>query len=119
MPCRLLFDENLPSIARLLRDRGHDAATVRELGLSRQPDSVVLEIATSQQRIMVTADIADYLLLDAEWSAQNREHAGIILLAQRTWDFDIGWILRRLENFLEQVNFRLPGIVVWLPHITL
>ena len=118
MSCRLLLDEHLPLIARSLRDRGHDAVTVQELRVRGQPDLVILEMAASQQRIIVTSDVADFLMLDEEWQAEGKEHSGIILLAQRTWDFEPGRIVRRLEGYLEQMDYEIPGIVIWLPHLT-
>jgi predicted nuclease of predicted toxin-antitoxin system len=57
---KLLLDENLsPLHARTLRELGHDAVSVVELGLSGADDSVVRASAVEGGRILVTLD-ADF-----------------------------------------------------------
>ena len=57
---RLLVDANLsPEVARRLREAGHDTVHVAEVGLLSAPDSVILQAAADQDRILVTAD-ADF-----------------------------------------------------------
>ncbi len=54
---RLLIDENLsPRVARLLREAGHDAAHVVEVGLGNTDDPVILGAAADDARVIVTAD---------------------------------------------------------------
>ena len=54
---RLLVDENLsPRVARLLRDAGHDAAPVVEVGLGNTDDPLILGAAADDARTIVTAD---------------------------------------------------------------
>ena len=54
---RLLVDENLsPRVARLLREAGHDAAHVIELGLGNTDDPLILTAAADDARTIVTAD---------------------------------------------------------------
>jgi predicted nuclease of predicted toxin-antitoxin system len=54
---RLLIDENLsPRAARLLREAGHDAAHVTEVGLGNTDDAEILDAATDDARAIVTAD---------------------------------------------------------------
>lgn len=76
---KLLLDENIsPKVAIALASQdGIDACAIRDRGLLGATDTEVLEYAYSQDRILVTANIADFLKL-----ARAREiHAGIILLA--------------------------------------
>jgi predicted nuclease of predicted toxin-antitoxin system len=57
---KLLLDENLsPLHARSLRELGHDAVSVVELGLSGADDSIVRVSAIEGSRILVTLD-ADF-----------------------------------------------------------
>ncbi len=61
---RWLIDEMLPpSTAAELNHRGHDAVHVNDLGLAGQPDPVVFDNAVTQQRIVVTENVADYVVL--------------------------------------------------------
>jgi len=54
---RLLVDENLsPRVARLLREGGHDAAHVTEVGLGNTDDAEILDAAADGARAIVTAD---------------------------------------------------------------
>jgi predicted nuclease of predicted toxin-antitoxin system len=54
---RLLIDENLsPRAARLLREAGHDAAHVTDVGLGNTDDAEILDAATDDARAIVTAD---------------------------------------------------------------
>lgn len=54
---RFLVDENLsPLLAELLREAGHNAEHVRNLGMARADDVAVLARAESDGCILVTAD---------------------------------------------------------------
>ena len=54
---RFLVDENLsPLLAAFLRDAGHDALHVRDLGMARDDDFTVLAHARADDRVVVTAD---------------------------------------------------------------
>lgn len=54
---KFLIDNALsPVVAQKLCQEGHDAVHVREIGLASAPDSVILERAASEGRILVSAD---------------------------------------------------------------
>lgn len=77
-PLRLLIDEDLsPKVAQCLREEdGIDAVAVRDRGKLGATDRDVLELAFAEDRILVTANVRDFLRL-----ATARElHAGIVLL---------------------------------------
>ena len=53
-----VVDEDMSqSLARLLREAGHDAIHVREAGLQGQPDSVVLQFAQERGAVLITEDV--------------------------------------------------------------
>lgn len=61
---RWLIDEMLPpTTAAELNRRGHDAASVADLGLGGQADPVIFDTATSQRRVVVTENVADFAIL--------------------------------------------------------
>lgn len=75
---RLLLDENVsPRVAEALARDGVDACHVRDRGLLGATDRSVVECAFAEDRVLVTANVADFVTL-----ARAREiHAGMILLA--------------------------------------
>ncbi len=57
---KLLLDANLsPEVARLLKEAGHEAIHVRDIGLLSAPDPEILQAAAKEERILLTAD-ADF-----------------------------------------------------------
>jgi predicted nuclease of predicted toxin-antitoxin system len=75
---KLLLDENLsPSVAkRLCSEDGIDACQVRDRNMLGWEDAEVLEKAFTEDRIVVTCNVVDFVKL-----AHAREiHAGIVLI---------------------------------------
>jgi predicted nuclease of predicted toxin-antitoxin system len=75
---KLLLDENIsPKVAEeLARVDGLDACHVRDRGLLAATDAEVLERAYDEDRVLVTANVGDFLKL-----ARARDvHPGIVLL---------------------------------------
>ncbi len=79
---KALLDEQLsPQIAVLLRKAGHDVVAVAErTDLVGSSDRILLEIASSEGRAVVTNNVKDFRPLAAERLAQGRTHSGLILL---------------------------------------
>ena len=78
MQLKLLLDENIsPAIAHTLcTEDSVDACSIRDRGKLGIGDEEVLDFAFSEDRILVTANVSDFVAL-----AQVRElHAGIILI---------------------------------------
>lgn len=54
---RFLVDENLsPRVAELLSKPGHDAVHVRDLQATSAPDSTIMALATTGDRVIISAD---------------------------------------------------------------
>ncbi|MGC8511945.1 MAG: DUF5615 family PIN-like protein [Acidimicrobiales bacterium] len=79
---RALLDKQLsPEIAVLLRQAGYDVAAVAERkDLVASSDGVVLDVATSEDRAVITNNIKDLRPLVAERLAQGLSHSGLILV---------------------------------------
>jgi predicted nuclease of predicted toxin-antitoxin system len=79
---RALLDEQLsPQIAALLRKAAYDVEAVADRDdLVGRSDRIVFEVAGREGRAVVTNNIKDFRPLAAEWLAQGRVHAGLILL---------------------------------------
>jgi hypothetical protein len=83
----LLLDEMLSDdIADQLRKRGHDVlAVVADTGLVGLADEPILARAAAMDRALVTANIKDFIPLDAEYQASGRQHAGLIFISTKTF----------------------------------
>jgi len=79
---KALLDEQLsPEIAVLLRQAGCDVVAVAERNdLIGSSDRVVLNVASSEDRAVITNNIKDFRPLAAERLAQGLTHAGLILV---------------------------------------
>lgn len=102
---RLLLDEHFSqTVARALRDRNLDVVAVAERkdlrGLS---DIEVLGVAASEGRVVVTADIGDFVKLAARRLPDRTWHRGVVLVPRRALPRsadDFGRLIRALEALL-------------------
>ena len=83
----ILLDEMFSgAIAEELRAKGHDAqAVVTDPTLISLPDDQVLARAAAAGRALVTANIKDFIPLDAAYRAAGHDHAGLILVSAKTF----------------------------------
>ncbi len=100
---KLLLDEHLPRvIAEQLRARSYDVIAVTERSdLRGLPDPELFERAQAEERAMVTYNVEDFLDLDRAYQANERPHAGIILVSSRRFPRkSVGPLVNALERFL-------------------
>lgn len=93
----------------LLRGRGHDVITSRELGLDRASDGLHLLEAAKRRRILLTYNERDFLLLhdawlrwSAAWGVQPL-HCGVLMLPQRQ-RWSPTHVLVEIETVLERAT---------------
>jgi hypothetical protein len=68
-------------IGRHLRERDHDVPALDEhRSLEGLDDPEVLELATSEGRILLTHNVKDFPDVLRDWTDEGREHAGCIIL---------------------------------------
>src|ERR1700683_4510613 len=77
-PPRLLLAEMFPrAMADQLNAKGHDVrAVVADPEFAGLPDEDILIGATEAGRTLVTANVKDFMPIDARYRAANRVHAG-------------------------------------------
>jgi len=84
---RLLLDQMYaPAIAAELRARGHDVASVHDLGhalATGASDADVLAAAQREERTLVTENIRDYRPLEIGLLADGSHHAGLVYTSNR------------------------------------
>jgi predicted nuclease of predicted toxin-antitoxin system len=115
---RAILDQQLsPQIAVLLRQAGYDVDAVagRE-DLVGRSDRIILEVARGEGRAVVTNNLKDFRPLAAEWLAQGRVPAGLILLpSTRTRSRNaIAAVAGAVENVLRDHPDGLSGGERWI-----
>ena len=115
---KALLDEQLsPQIAALLRASGYDVEAVADRpDLLGSSDRILFEVATKEGRAIITNNIRDFRPLAAEWLAQGRVHAGLILLpSTRTRTRGaIAMLAERISAVLPENPDGLSGSERWI-----
>lgn len=98
---KFLVDEMFsPTVARLLREAGHDAESVLELGLAGSEDSQVLDRAARQGQVLVTENAVDFVPLLDERTAANQPVTAVLIVLKRTLPREAGALGHRLAQRL-------------------
>ena len=89
----LLLDEMFTDdIAQQLRTKGYDViSVVTDPALVGLPDDQILAHATAEGRALVTANVKDFVPLDARYRAADQSHAGLILVSTKTFPQNRGF----------------------------
>jgi predicted nuclease of predicted toxin-antitoxin system len=89
----LLLDEMFTDdIAQQLRTKGYDViSVVTDPALVGLPDDQILAYATAEKRALVTANVKDFVPLDARYRAADQSHAGLILVSTKTFPQNRGF----------------------------
>ena len=116
----LLLDEMFSdTIAQQLRAKGHDVlAVVADPSMVSLPDDQILSRAAATGRALVTANIKDFMPLDAQYRAAEQAHAGLILVSARTFPQNRSYttaVTSALAALLDQTGQIQPGQVTFLP----
>lgn len=115
----LLLDEMFSgAIAEQLRAKDHDViAVVADPALVGLSDDQILAHATDTRRALVTANIKDFMPLDARHRAASQNHAGLILVSTKTFPQDRTFtaaITSALSALLDHPDQVQPGQVTFL-----
>ncbi len=102
---RLLLDAHLSGRAgRALRDRGHNIRALdAEKDLEGLRDEDVLELAISENRVLATANVADFLPLLTTLIESGRSHPGCILIPKSFHNEDFGPLISAINRELQEV----------------
>jgi NAD(P)-dependent dehydrogenase (short-subunit alcohol dehydrogenase family) len=80
---RLILDAHISGakVAAALRKAGHDVLSVdEERSLDGWGDEELLDLATSEQRVMVTCDVKDFPDILRTWAEAGKSHAGCMIV---------------------------------------
>jgi predicted nuclease of predicted toxin-antitoxin system len=114
---RLLLDAHIsPAVAQGLQHGGVDTLSLRDWLDGRYldaSDEVILTAAFADERVLVTFDLRTIPSLLRVWAETGQQHAGIILVDDRTIrQEDVGGLLRALRQLVEQ-----DGSVPWIDRV--
>jgi predicted nuclease of predicted toxin-antitoxin system len=77
---KLLLDEMYsPALAAALRASGIDAVTIIELGMAGSPDSGVFAYSVTQNRPVLTENVADFVTIAAQHSTTGARYPGLLI----------------------------------------
>jgi len=80
----IYLDEDMNNmVATLLRSRGIDATTVQQNNMLSKTDEEQLAYAASVDRCILTHNRVDYEELHLRYEAENKQHAGIMVVPQK------------------------------------
>jgi len=106
------------AIAAQLRAKSHDVvAVVADPALAGLADDQILAHATAAGRVLVTANIKDFMPLDARYRAASQSHAGLILVSAKTFPQDRSFtaaVTSALSALLDQSHAVQAGQVLFL-----
>ncbi|AFY50469.1 Protein of unknown function DUF82 [Nostoc sp. PCC 7524] len=110
----MLLDEDSQAkyLVNLLQAAGHDVVTVNLVGLMNRPDSVVLDYARQDQRVLLTRNCDDF----HELHQTNPIHSGILAVYQNSdvaKNMSYQLIVKAIAN-LEAAEYKLNNQFVIL-----
>jgi predicted nuclease of predicted toxin-antitoxin system len=77
---KLLLDEMYPpALAAALTANGVEAVTVSGLGMAGTPDADVFAYAVTDQRAVLTENVADFVAIAAQHSTMGAHHHGLLI----------------------------------------
>ena len=107
------------AMADQLNAKGHDVrAVVADPNFIGLPDEEILIGAAEAGRALVTANIKDFMPIDARYRATNRAHAGLIMVSTKTFPQNRGYVTAvagALDALLGQDRAIPAGGIVFLP----
>ena len=113
---RLLVDQNISrKVADLLRAAGYDVVHVRDIDMHKASDSEILELAQSQDRVVISAD-TDFGTLLARTRASRPSYLLMRRAVGRRTEVQAALILGCLDEVAEDLE---SGAVVVIGEDTL
>ena len=67
-----------PHIAQQLRRLGHDVRTAAEQDWEAEDDDTLLALCTSDERTLLTNNVADFAVIARHWQSEGRSHHGLV-----------------------------------------
>lgn len=100
---RILLDAHVSgrTVGKALTEAGYDVRALdSEIEFEGLSDPEVLELAATEGRVLVTANIRDFEPLLREWAGESRRHAGVILVPASVRNEAFGVLISGVEKAL-------------------
>lgn len=100
----------------LLRQLGHDVVHSQEIGMKYEPDDAQLFVAAQDNRVLVTKNRDDFVLLHHAWQrwsagwGVNPAHAGILIIAA---DWSYPDAAQGIHDFVQRRDFAANQLFEW------
>lgn len=104
---RILLDAHISgrAVGRALTESGHEVRALdSEIELEGLSDPEVLELAATERRVLVTANIRDFEPLLRQWAGEDRSHAGVILVPASVKNEAFGVLISGIQNTLADIT---------------
>ena len=104
-------------LVRGLRVRNVDVTTADEAGTLRFADEDQLKFATSQGRVIYTANVQDFARIHHSWLVGGQSHSGIVLLSNQSTDIGVQIMaLARLAETMDSATMqdRMEFLKDWI-----
>lgn len=101
---RLFLDAHVSGrrVAQALRKAGHDVrAADEERDLDGMPDEDLLALATAEDRVLVTFNVADFPGIVRRWAEAGRAHAGCAIVVGIDHS-EFGTIIRVIQRTVDE-----------------
>ena len=102
-----------PAIAAQLRADGHDVVAAIEMGWETEGDESLLNLCHSEQRALLTNNVADFVAIIRRWAVEGRSHSGLIFTSDTSLPrgrSTIGMYIALLQELLDS-NVRSSAFV--------
>lgn len=100
-----------PVVAEQLRARGHDVVSVHDPDYRRlegAPDEEVFAAALAEERALVTENVPDFRLLEADALARGEAHATLVFTSNRQFPRGEPGTIGRLVEALDELVSEAP-----------
>jgi predicted nuclease of predicted toxin-antitoxin system len=115
---RILLDAHISgrTVGKSLVEVGHDVRALdSDPDLEGLSDPEVLQLAATEGRVLVTANVRDFEPLLREWAGEGRSHAGVILVPSSVRNEAFGALISGVEETLADTDQEeWIDRVVWL-----
>jgi hypothetical protein len=86
------------AISEQLRARGFDVIAAIERGWETELDEALLVLCEQEQRVLMTNNVADFVVIIRRWAVEGRRHAGLIFTSDASMPRGRDAILRYVES---------------------